>query len=324
MEAVETLPRLPHDDPAKWRSLVLSAAVHLLLIGALFLGVQWKSKPPSAVEVEIWRAAPAPKVVSQPEAVPEPKPEPRPEPKPGPKPEPKPVAKAIAKPEPKPEPKPPIKPDIPLKEDKKLKEPQKKEEPKVKEPAKKEEPKTKEAPRKEDPKVKEQPTKEEPKSKDPPRKEEPKTKEPRPEPEHRANFDDELKRDQKQLQQQKAAQEQRARADAEARQLKQLAAEQAGTERKRGLAEYVDKVRGKIRGNISLPPGIQGNPQAEFEVTQLPTGEVLDVKLRRSSGNPALDAAVERAIRKSSPLPKPADPELFERVLKIPYKPRDD
>jgi colicin import membrane protein len=68
VEAVETLPRPPHDDPAKWPSLVLSAAVHLLLIGALFLGVQWKSKPPSAVEVEIWRAAPAPKVVSQPEA----------------------------------------------------------------------------------------------------------------------------------------------------------------------------------------------------------------------------------------------------------------
>jgi colicin import membrane protein len=70
VEAVETLPRPPHDDPAKWPSLVLSAAVHLLLIGALFLGVQWKSKPPSAVEVEVWRAAPAPKVVSQPEPAP--------------------------------------------------------------------------------------------------------------------------------------------------------------------------------------------------------------------------------------------------------------
>jgi colicin import membrane protein len=39
----------------------------LLLIGALFLGVQWKSQPPAAVEVEVWRAAPAPTVASQPE-----------------------------------------------------------------------------------------------------------------------------------------------------------------------------------------------------------------------------------------------------------------
>ena len=83
-------------------------------------------------------------------------------------------------------------------------------------------------------------------------------------------------------------------------------------------------MRGKIRGNIILPPNIQGNPQAEFEVTQLPSGDVLDVKLRHSNSNPALDAAVERAIRKSSPLPKPAQAELFERVLRIPYKPRDE
>ncbi|HNF92532.1 MAG TPA: TonB C-terminal domain-containing protein, partial [Accumulibacter sp.] len=42
-----------------------------------------------------------------------------------------------------------------------------------------------------------------------------------------------------------------------------------------------------------------------------------------SSGNPALDAAVERAIRKSSPLPKPAQADLFKRILNIPYWPRD-
>ena len=66
-----------------------------------------------------------------------------------------------------------------------------------------------------------------------------------------------------------------------------------------------------------------GNPEALFEVTQLPSGDVLDVKVRRSSGNAALDAAVERAIRRSSPLPKPAQPELFNRILNIPYQPYD-
>ncbi|MCC2868780.1 MAG: TonB family protein [Candidatus Accumulibacter phosphatis] len=170
------------------------------------------------------------------------------------------------------------------------------------------------------------PKKEESRQKEPPRKEEPKQKETKPEPERRPSFDDELKREQKQLQQQRAAEDRRARAaeaDAEARQLKQQA-EQAAAEHRRGLNEYIDKVRLKIRGNISLPPGIQGNPEAVFEVTQLPSGEVLDVKVRRSSGNPALDAAVERAIRKSSPLPKPAQADLFERILKIPYRPRDD
>ena len=59
-------------------------------------------------------------------------------------------------------------------------------------------------------------------------------------------------------------------------------------------------------------------------MSQLPSGEVLDVKIRKSSGNLLLDTAIERAIRKSSPLPKPDQPELFERILKIPYRPLDE
>lgn len=286
-------PSLPQAEPAKWRSLALAILVHGLLIGALFLGVQWKSKPPTAVEVEIWRAAPAPVVVPEPvaEARPEPKIEPKPEPK------------AQPKPEPKPEPKTPVKPDIALKEEKK---PQKEE---AKKPeAKKEEPK-KEEPKKPEPK-KEEPKKEELK---------------KPEPAPRTSFDEELKREQKQIEQQKVVQDQRARAEAEARQLNQLKAEQAATARLRGQADYAAKLRGKIRGNIVLPPSIQGNPEAIFEVTQLPSGEVLQpIKIRKSSGNSQLDAAIERAILKSSPLPKPDQPELFERVLKIPYRPLDE
>jgi len=111
VEAVQTFPRMPPDEPAKWPSLALSATVHLLLLGALFLGVQWKSKLPATVEVEVWRAAPAPPSSVQPEPRPEPRPatpkaEAKPEPRPEPKPEPKPPAKPEPRPEPKPEPKP--------------------------------------------------------------------------------------------------------------------------------------------------------------------------------------------------------------------------
>jgi colicin import membrane protein len=121
----------------------------------------------------------------------------------------------------------------------------------------------------------------------------------------------------------KAGEDQRARADAEARQRRQLQAEQSSAENRRALAEYMNNVRRKIRNNVSLPAGIQGNPEARFNVTQLPTGEVLEVRLVRSSGNAALDTAVERAIRKSSPLPKPSQPDLFTRDLDIRYKPDD-
>ena len=104
----------------------------------------------------------------------------------------------------------------------------------------------------------------------------------------------------------------------------QIKASQAEAVHDKGLADYLSKVRGKIRGNIVLPPVINGNPESIFIVTQLPSGEVLSVKLKTPSGNPALDAAVERAILKSSPLPKPDDPSLFQRELSIKYRPLED
>jgi colicin import membrane protein len=88
-----------------------------------------------------------------------------------------------------------------------------------------------------------------------------------------------------------------------------------------GVAGYQDKIRMKIRGNILLPAGIPGNPEAVFRVTQLPSGEILKVELIKSSAYAPLDEAVERAILKSSPLPKPDNPAHFERELRIPYRP---
>jgi colicin import membrane protein len=66
-----------------------------------------------------------------------------------------------------------------------------------------------------------------------------------------------------------------------------------------------------------------GNPEAIFDVVQLPTGEILDVQLRKSSGVRAYDDAVQRAILKSSPLPRPDRPELFQRSLMLKFRPKD-
>jgi colicin import membrane protein len=114
------------------------------------------------------------------------------------------------------------------------------------------------------------------------------------------------------------ADEARRKADAE-----RLARDLAAAGRKRALDEYINRIRIKVKQNWILPQDLQGNPEAIFDVIQLPTGEVLSVKLAKSSGNPAYDAAVERAILKSSPLPLPEPRSLFDRQLKLTFRPRD-
>lgn len=111
--------------------------------------------------------------------------------------------------------------------------------------------------------------------------------------------------------------------DRERQQIKDQLAREAVTSQRRDYDAYAGRIKAKIRGNIVLPPDIKGNPEAIFDVVQLPTGEVLSAKLRKSSGHAGYDEAVERAVLKSSPLPKPDRPELFQRALELKFRPLD-
>jgi len=86
-------------------------------------------------------------------------------------------------------------------------------------------------------------------------------------------------------------------------------------------AGYIDKIRTKIKANIITPSEIKGNPVVVFNIVQLPTREVFSVRLVKTSGNELLDSAVERAIWKSSPLPKPDRPEQWLREFNINFRP---
>jgi colicin import membrane protein len=139
------------------------------------------------------------------------------------------------------------------------------------------------------------------------------------EPLKKARVDDTQKRIREEL-----AREQASLAiDRERQQIKDQLARDAAAASSRSKAEWVDKIRAKIRGNLVLPPDLQGNPEAQFLVTLLPSGEVLTRKLTKSSGHRGYDEAVERAILKSSPLPKPDKMENFDRELRLTFRPRD-
>jgi len=93
----------------------------------------------------------------------------------------------------------------------------------------------------------------------------------------------------------------------------------------RVVDEYTGKIAAKIRRNIVLPPDVADDARAEFSVTVLPGGTVLNPILLKSSGNAAYDNAVERAILKSQPLPLPPDATMFSkfREMKLGFRPKE-
>ncbi|HEX5477290.1 MAG TPA: energy transducer TonB [Burkholderiales bacterium] len=211
--------------------------------------------------------------------------------------------------EPKPEPpKPEPKPEPPKPEPPKAKPPPPKPEPKIEKPdiVEKAVPK---------PRVKPEPKPEPP----PPPKPKPNPK-PKPKPPPKPPPRDE--EFQRQLREQLA----REQAAAQERQIREVVAREQAAARNRALATWKDKIRSKIRSNIPLQIAqeVVANPEAIYDVTLLPTGEVLNATLRQSSGNKPYDDAVYRAILKSSPLPKPEQAGLFQREMVLSFRPKDN
>lgn len=127
---------------------------------------------------------------------------------------------------------------------------------------------------------------------------------------------------QKELLKQKelAAQQQREQAAKAQREAEaQRAAQQAAARNQitNEISKYKALILAKIRSRIVMPPDLPGNPIAEFSVTLLPGGDILDVRLSKSSGYAVFDNAVERAIYLSKPLPLPPDPALFNEFRNL-------
>lgn len=103
------------------------------------------------------------------------------------------------------------------------------------------------------------------------------------------------------------AAEERAREDA-------ARAARAATE----LDRYKAQIIQKVERNWSKPPGSKGL-QCVLKVRVVPGGEIVAVKVVQSSGNAVFDDSVQNAVYKSTPLPLPADPSLFEYLREIEF-----
>ena len=90
------------------------------------------------------------------------------------------------------------------------------------------------------------------------------------------------------------------------------------------IDKYRAQILAKMQLNWHIPKGSNPSLESTFLVRLAPGGVVMDVQLVKGSGLPALDLATKAAIIKSSPLPVPKDPSLFDnfRSLRLTATPK--
>ena len=89
---------------------------------------------------------------------------------------------------------------------------------------------------------------------------------------------------------------------------------------------YVSQIQREIIQNWSRPPSARNGMQVLLMVFLVPTGEVVDVTLKTSSGNDAFDRSAMLAVRKAERFIVPADSAQFERNFRefeVMFRPED-
>jgi colicin import membrane protein len=121
----------------------------------------------------------------------------------------------------------------------------------------------------------------------------------------------------------RARQEERDRREREAELKRSLAAEEHADVARNGaaLASWESMIAAKITHAWLRPPTAKAGIDCMLNVTQVPGGEVTQVSIGECNGDQAVRESIEAAAYRASPLPPPPDPALFDRNLKIRFKP---
>lgn len=87
-------------------------------------------------------------------------------------------------------------------------------------------------------------------------------------------------------------------------------------------ATYAGRIKARILPNIVFSDSIDGNPLATVEVRAAPDGTIIGRRLIKSSGVPAWDEAVLRAVDKTEVLPRDTDGSV-PSSFSIEFRPRE-
>jgi len=109
----------------------------------------------------------------------------------------------------------------------------------------------------------------------------------------------------------------RRRAEAEA-ESSRLQAMQANAR-----AAYMFAIQQRISRNWVKPPTATAGIECVVNIRQLPGGEVVSVSIGTCNGDSAVRSSIEAAVRKASPLPSPEDPSVFDREIRLTFRPEE-
>ncbi len=145
------------------------------------------------------------------------------------------------------------------------------------------------------------------------------------EKERREKLEKEREKKKKEEEKKKREDEKRRKEEEIAKREAEKAGEAAAVARATEVDAWKRRIHDKIRARANVPDTVTGNPEVIVLIHILPGGEVLDFQITKRSGNPAYDAAIERAIRSASPLPvPPPNSELFPSFRDLTLKIRHE
>jgi colicin import membrane protein len=124
---------------------------------------------------------------------------------------------------------------------------------------------------------------------------------------------------------QRQAEAQRRKAQTQADLARQMAEEEElfAAEDSGLLDQYAEIIRQKVERNWIRPASAREGINCVVLVKQIPGGDVIDVRVAECNGDAAVVRSIEAAVLRSSPLPPPPDPSLFDRSLRFDFRPRD-
>lgn len=133
----------------------------------------------------------------------------------------------------------------------------------------------------------------------------------------------EQKRKEEAERQRQEAERQRLEAQRQAEFQRELAAEEQrlAAIASGAQARYLALIRDRVERNWARPASATPGIECVVHVTQIPGGQVVNVRVGRCNGDAGVVRSIIAAVEKSSPLPPPSDPTLFDRNLRFTFKP---